>query len=293
MKKYTAIRNPPPWRGRLMVSQTVKQHRAQGVTYKNEFSFETLSYDGAENQAIKLALRIVLLWLTSNQQMSSETLRAKKAIGNLTMVSDYAGSTESLVQQIARVITKTPSVYSYYVEPLWIAYLILQNKMPDIGNDGFVTMDSLLVDMSKVFEAFIRNSIRAKAESRGWTIIDGNKEPVPLFTDNGIYPVKPDIMIYANGKPIAVIDAKYKPAPKETDRYEILSFMEALGVSQGAFVCPQTSGNALTIVGTTCGGKCVSVIRFDLSSWNLDDEVEQLVQNVERVILMGIDRRQA
>ncbi|MGR3343995.1 MAG: hypothetical protein ACU0DI_12360 [Paracoccaceae bacterium] len=46
------------------------------------------------------------------------------------------------------------------------------------------------------------------------------------------------MIIQREGAVVALPDAKYKPEPKVADRYEVLSFMDAVGVNLGGFVCP-------------------------------------------------------
>lgn len=284
MKSYVAVPNPPPWRGRLMVSDTIKRHRARNVRYKGEFEFNTLSYAGVENMAMKLALRQVRRWLVANEKKSPLIARADAALVALHAVPDFDGRLGPLVQDIARSASRLPSQYLYYRDALWTAYLILQGMLPDPKAEGFVTLDSMVVDMSMVFEHYIRRVIVDRAASKGWRIVNGENIIFPFFTDGGDWRVKPDLVVYEGNTIRAVLDAKYKPDLKESDRYEVLSFMDALGVQRGGFICPQKVDTPSRYLGVTTGGKILSNLRFDLATTDLDAEADRLVDNIAKLV---------
>ena len=177
-----------------------------------------------------------------------------------------------------------PAPLGYYRDVLWTAFLLLQGSLPDVGGDGSVSLDSLVIDVSKVFEAYVRRVLVDRASQRGWTIRDGNLKPSTFFTDAGGYEVRPDIVIAAGAKPIALIDVKYKRAPKESDRYEVLSFMDAVDVKIGGFVCPSIEGAKSRYMGVTAGGKRMSCLRFDLASEDPEIEANRLFENTCRLI---------
>jgi 5-methylcytosine-specific restriction enzyme subunit McrC len=285
MKAYLEQENPPKWRGRFLVSETVKRHAAKGVKYKQEFSFSTLSHSTIENVALKAALDQLTSWLESNDRNSPDLVEARRLLSHLAIVKEWQQSTSVLVSKLGRRIALLPPQLAYYRDPLWMAFLMLQRSLPDVGADGSVALDSLITDVSKVFEAYVRRGLVDKAEREGWTISDGNLKPSSFFTDNGAYEVRPDIVISLKGKPIAVIDAKYKLRPKESDRYELLSFMDALGVEHGAFVCPATGADRSGFIGTTSGGKQMSLLRYDLNADDPQREEERFFNNVRKLTL--------
>jgi 5-methylcytosine-specific restriction enzyme subunit McrC len=283
MKSYQEHENPPRWRGRFLASETVKRHACKGVRYRQEFSFSTLSPSSVENVALKTALSQLIRWLTVNDRNSPELPEAQRLQAHLEVVHDWRGSSSRLVSQLGRKIPLLPPQLAYYRDPLWMAFVLLQRALPDVGADGSVALDSLITDVSKVFEAYVRRGLVDRAGREGWKIADGNLKPSSFFTDNGAYEVRPDIVVTDGGRPIAVLDAKYKPKPKETDRYELLSFMDALGVEHGAFVCPATEGERSGFIGTTGGGKRMSVLRYNLSADDPEAEEERFFGNVRKL----------
>jgi hypothetical protein len=282
IKSYIQVENPPPWRGRLLVSDTIKRHRARNVRYQGEFDYKTLSYAGLENIALKHSLKIVRAWLAENDRKNAAIRRADMALSRMATIPSCRNVSQ-IVQEIARSVSRLPSHYSYYRDPLWTAYLLLQSKLPDMSADGFISLDSLIIDISKVFEAFIRVLLVEKAQERTWQIVDGNDKPYPFFAGNDVYSVHPDIVVLRDGKPVALVDVKYKLDPKESDRYEVLSFMDTIGVARGGFVCPQRPGAKSRFMGKTTGGKELSVLRFDLAAADIEAEAERFVDNVGKL----------
>ena len=283
MKAYLEQENPPKWRGRLLVSQTVRRHTSKGIKYKQEFSFSTLSFSSIENIALRAALDHVTQWIEAEDRKSPDLSEARRLQHHFSSVREWVRPTANLVSQLGRKIAFLPPQLAYYRDPLWMAFLLLQRTIPDVGADGSVALDSLVTDVSKVFEAYVRRGLVDRAEQAAWRITDGNLKPSSFFTDNGAYEVRPDIVVSGQGKPIAVLDAKYKLNPKEGDRYELLSFMDALGVEHGAFVCPAIAGEKSGFIGTTGGGKRMSILRYDLNAGDPQAEEERFFSNVRKL----------
>lgn len=284
IKSYAQVSYPPAWRGRLLVSDTIKRHRSQNVRYRGEFDYWTLSYSGPENVALKHAGKFVRDWLAANDRNSPLLRRVNTVLRVFEPVPDFNGRLGVLLQDVARSAGRLSSHQAYYRDPLWTAYVILQGKVPDLAGDGFVTLDSLIVDLSKVFEAYLRQLLIDRAAPLGWRIVNGDKVIYPFFADGNDYRVKPDIVILKSGQPIAVIDAKYKLDPKESDRYEVLAFMDALGVQKGGFVLPSRPESASRYMGVTAGGKMLSDIRFDLAAIDMEAEADRFVTNLVKLV---------
>ena len=112
----------------------------------------------------------------------------------------------------------------------------------------------------------------------------GDKVVYPFFSDCKDYRVKPDIVIVRDGQPIAILDAKYKLDPKESDRYEVLAFMDALGVTKGGFVLPARPESASRYLGITAGGKALSDLRFDLAATDMEAEADRFTANLVKLV---------
>lgn len=284
MKGYHRVPTPPPFRGRLLTADTIRKHRSRGIKYRHEFEYSTLSVATVENMALRHALSAFVTTSQNDKDLKQLIPEARLALSRLATVPDWVGQVSSLISELGRRIPLLPSPLGYYRDPLWTAYLLLQQTLPDVSADGSISLDSLIIDVSKVFEAYARRCLFDRASSEGWTILDGNLKPSNFFVDEGKYSVHPDIVIARKGKPIAVFDAKYKPKPKDPDRYELLSFMDALNVGVGGFICPSLPNSPSQYMGKTAGGKSMSVLRFDLSALDPVAEADRLCRNVIKVI---------
>ncbi|MGS1012301.1 5-methylcytosine restriction system specificity protein McrC [Rhodanobacter sp. UC4450_H17] len=289
MKEYIRPLNPSPWRGRLLASDTIRRHASKGVRYRHEFDLSILSPSIIENIALKSALTQTTDWFQRNDRRNPIIAEAKAILHDLWPVAVWDGMQSDLVTRLSQRIRALSPRLPHYRDPLWASLLILQNSLPDIAFDGFVRLDSLIVDVSAVFEAFLRRELADRLRPLGYEVQDGNRTPRPLFTDAGQYSVHPDIIIWRDGSVVALLDVKYKPSPKEQDRYEVLSFMDAMGVSVGGFVCPAVEEDTSRYVGETASGKKFFSIRYDLAVVDPDAESDRFAENVIRMLVGSRD----
>lgn len=267
-----------------MVSDTIRSYIAKGVRYRHEFDHSTLSLSTIENIALKAALLQIGDWFQRLDKRNPIVGEIKVLLHDLWSVSNWRGRQSDLVSQLARRIRTLSPKLHHYRDPLWVSLLLLQNALPEVSVDGFVTLDSLIVDVSIVFESFVRRQLAERLPIRGFTVEDGNLRPGPFFQDSDAFTIHPDIIIRKDGVTVAILDVKYKPDPKEHDRYEVLSFMDAIGVNIGGFICPAVITDTSRYLGTTVSGKRMWSLRYDLSASDPDRESDQLAENVVRML---------
>jgi 5-methylcytosine-specific restriction enzyme subunit McrC len=242
LRRYVQVDNPPRWRGRLLVSETINRYIARGIRYGAIFQFTTISHDIPENQFLKAALSEVVAWLTRSPEPAhrGRLPDARALLQEFTSISDLKPPLWRAIAELPRLTRFLPLHVIQYREALWSAYAILQRSIPDVLQGGYVSLDSMIVDISAVFEGYSRAIITEFAqELPGITVKDGNVHYTPFFTGGSAYRVQPDIMILKDGTVNSVFDVKYKPAISEQDRYEVLAFMEATGAFHAAFICPK------------------------------------------------------
>ncbi|RCK41034.1 hypothetical protein TH30_22220 [Thalassospira profundimaris] len=284
MKEYLAPRFKTPWRGRLIASDTVRKHASKGIRYRHEFEQSVLTPSTVQNIALKVALKQVIDWFVENDHRNPMLREARDLYHGMWHISDWEASRSDLVRQLSKKIQSLSSRFSHYRDPLWSAYLILQSALPELSFDGFVRLESLIIDVSQVFEAFLRRELAVRLAPHGYRVRDGNNSSSPFFIDGGGYSVHPDMIICQDDNIVAVLDAKYKPEPKETDRYEVLSFMDAMPVTLGGFVCPADGIDTSRYLGTTASGKEMVLLRYDLAASDQDAEADRFANNVLRMI---------
>lgn len=118
-------------------------------------------------------------------------------------------------------------------------------------------MPSFLFSLDGIFENFIRNTFRTSLREKFIAVLDGNisKNHHSLFLDNKRFPTKPDL-IFRRGKAVLGIgEVKYKPRIEETDRYQVISHVVAIGAPVGVWISPATNDNVgLEYVGSIATG---------------------------------------
>lgn len=284
MKSYVKNANAPPWRGRFMASETVKRHASKGVRYRHEFDHSTLSPTVIENISLKEALKQVRGWHLANDKKNPIIKEIDVLLHDLWSVADWDGRRADLVSELGRKVRSVPPQLAHYRDPLWAAFSILQGLLPEVSFDGYVKLDSLIIDVSAVFEAFIRRELSDRLWKEGYSVEDGNKRPGDFFVDGGGFTVHPDMVIRKDGEIVALLDAKYKVDPKEQDRYEVLSFMDAMNVTVGGFVCPTNGIDTSRYLGSTATGKKMFGLRYDLAAQDADAEAKRFSENVIKMI---------
>ncbi|MER7889280.1 restriction endonuclease [Micromonospora sp. NPDC094482] len=129
-----------------------------------------------------------------------------------------------------------------YAPALHLSELILQYCSADPGA-GSHTIAAFVVNMEKVFEAFIGAALREALSS-----YPGNTEtPGKDTLDEGrAIRIEPDVLHVINGQPAAVFDAKYKiepgaGKPTNPDVYQMLAYCTALNLRIGWIIYAEGS----------------------------------------------------
>jgi 5-methylcytosine-specific restriction enzyme subunit McrC len=108
---------------------------------------------------------------------------------------------------------------------------------------GTDTCPSFLLDMQRVFEQYVTTAVLdAFADGRATVAVQ------PLLPAHGpvsgqpAIHVRPDVLVEHRGRPVLVIDAKWKRLPRSAvptaDVYQVLAYCTALGVRRAVLVYP-------------------------------------------------------
>ena len=284
VKRYERPKSNTPWGGRFLASETVRKHASKGISFRHEFDQSILTETNVDNCAIKAALKVVLDWYRKNQRRSPLIAEILPALSAFDNVYDWDGSREYLVYSLRRLLSGQSNIRADYADALWSAYAILEQTIPDIDGSGKLNLDSLIIDVSEVFEAYLRRELSERLGKKGFKVQDGWKRPHPFFVDGRTYSVHPDMIIQRDGIVVAILDAKYKPDVNEKDRYEVLSFMDIMQANTGGFVCPADGNESSRLMGTTASGKRLHNLRIDLAALDPVKEAAKFAENVERMI---------
>lgn len=284
IKRYERPEIKIPWRGRFLASETVRRHASRGIRYRHEFDQNVLTDRTIDNFALKEALGLVLNWHQRNQRGSPVYQDTRRALAAFENIPSWRFSPEELLRKLGLLLSGQSNIRPDYAEALWSAYAVLDGAIPDLTSRGSLRLDSLIVDVSVIFESYLRRELSLRLADDGFRVFDGWKKPHPFFASGGIYSVHPDIIIEREGSPVAILDAKYKPDVSEQDRYEVLSFMDVMGVQTGGFVCPVAEVEESRLMGTTSSGKRLSNLRVNLAAQDPQAEIDRFAENVRRMI---------
>lgn len=171
-------------RGRINFGRTMTRHAARGVDYKSDYSWFERTLDNAPNQLIKLALAVL-------RQHYGRRVKSARAgdVPRLRRLAGLSAAFEYISEAAPTAVLMAPEVLDpsripderyYYREVVEAcAYLVAERG---ISLDGFgrgLMLDSLLINMSDVFERYVRGLLLRSAEDDGWplVVLDGNLEP--------------------------------------------------------------------------------------------------------------------
>lgn len=258
LKRYQRRETNSAMRGRFLPSRSINESIAKGIRHRPFFEVFEFGHDCPENRVVKgAAERLANLFMRSGGDANRKVaIEFRRMLMDFTNVS--AGERSEIIARLApSLIRAIPTRHHDYEPAIWLALLLATQGVVLLEATGGARFETLVVDVSRVFENYVRRlCVDAEAgELRGIKTIDGNERPAQLFVSGINALTHPDIYFEVDGKPIAVVDVKYKPQPTPADRYELLAFCEALGVKRAAFVYPQTGERPLSeLYGETRGG---------------------------------------
>jgi len=185
--------------------------------------------------------------------------RVPKAVAELLLRSPLAGErARSAVRQALGGFEGIPAVAlepdsfarvepdrsteSY--RPLLDLCRLLADGLAPGGREGAISSPAFLLDMERVFEAYVTRGIVSAFAGRDRYRIDvqpGHIANRPVAGQPDIH-LRPDVVLARDGQAEIVIDAKWKDqtgSPLVTDDvYQVLAYCTALGVGRGVLVYP-------------------------------------------------------
>ncbi|WP_131738698.1 McrC family protein [Actinomadura roseirufa] len=211
-------------RGRLR--ETEQLHRHHGLAIPLEIRHDEFTVDIPENRILLTACERMLT-VPGVDAQSARMLRH--------VLRDFAD-----VSPLARrdpIPTWLPTrLNARYHTALRLAELVLRATSAEHGPGG-VAINGFLLDMPQLFEDFVTAALRDALAPYGGRL----RSQDPHFLDEAQQVnLKPDIVWYQGGAPVAVVDAKYKAEkPKgypNADLYQLLAYCTVLGLPVGHLV---------------------------------------------------------
>ncbi|GLZ28630.1 McrBC 5-methylcytosine restriction system component [Lentzea sp. NBRC 105346] len=126
-----------------------------------------------------------------------------------------------------------------YQPALRIADLVLDTMSFEVGASG-LSIASFVVNMDRVFEAFVTTALREAWSSFPGRTVDQFRTSLD---EDGSLAMRPDVVHLVDGRPRFVVDAKYKLESPNTDHYQVLAYCTALQVTSAWLVYASGTGS--------------------------------------------------
>lgn len=289
LRRYVSTSHDLHLGGSLDLSNTVARFRVRGICDRSVWVRTEHSFQLRENQLVKLALQRVVSYLArAGARFDLKRLRmARELLFAFDRVSSSSGGLHFDEIELAQMVARLPALHRQYAALLWLSYLLHARRGVSIEASGKAVFDTFVVNLADVFEDYVRYLIASALDVLlpGGRALNGNDDQVALFVQGEAHKVKPDIyLLSAVGTPWAVLDAKYKPAAKASDRYEVLAFCEALQVKRAVILCPSSEPVPIELLGTTPGGIKMHVARINLNAADMSHAEGEFLQQVATLV---------
>lgn len=201
----------PVMRGRLLVEKQLR--RGPGPVNRFDCVYEEFDADNLYNQVIKRTLRV--LWAWSRQPKTRE--RLGQLLHHFHEVSDMPVT----VEQAADLrVDRTRKRYQRILD---MCRWFLAGKSPDV-TAGEHRLFCMVFDMNRLFEDFTAHCLSGYVSDRGLVVkTQGPRRALAWDAYSGaeLYTMMPDITVMAEGRPLIILDCKWKLLDSGKKRYGV------------------------------------------------------------------------
>ncbi|MFF0158131.1 McrC family protein [Streptomyces sp. NPDC005263] len=215
-------------RGRIREAEQVR--RRFGAALPVEVMYDEFTTDTPENRLLRAAIERLLRLPGVPRPVRARLLHQRTRLADVT----------PLVRGQRLPEWRPSRLNVRYQHALHLARAILDGASAE-HRPGGLRIDGFLFDMNKVFEDFVCVALREALRPYGGRGVLQAKG-VTLDEDERVR-MRPDFVWYGDGnqgRPLAVIDAKYKTEKKDgypgADLYQMLAYCTALGLPEGHLV---------------------------------------------------------
>lgn len=229
-------------RGRIRFQEQITRNYGRPVPIAVEY--DDYSMDVAENRTLLLATLRLLGLPDIGIEARRQLTRIRAILDSITVVS----------KRNARPKITFTKLNMRYHDALRLSAVILDNSSFD-QKAGPLAVSGFLFDMWKVYEDFVTGAMSMAMMRHGGK----PKVQVDHYMDAAsTIRFIPDLVWYDDsGRPIAVVDAKYKVEKlkgyPESDLYQMLAYCSALGIKEGHLVYAKGNGPVSVHVIRSCG----------------------------------------
>lgn len=212
-------------RGRLMVAGQLQQNIVRADRFyqqTNEYTANVL-----ENRILLYTLHLLSRVDYKDSHLKNQTRRAGSAFQDVELTSILPAACDGVLYT---------RLNGRYRSSIHLAKLLLQHLSIE-GHTGETPFAAYMLDMNQVFELFLARyleqyfsdhpHLEVRIQDDIWLDIEQ--------TEKGI----PDIVLYRDGKPVGLLDTKYKKfkeKPSPEDRNQMLVYCHTLALNKGLLI---------------------------------------------------------
>jgi 5-methylcytosine-specific restriction enzyme subunit McrC len=225
------------------------------------------------------------------------------AIDRLCGLPGVSASTTALLRHLAaRLVNVVPAraggplpvwqpnrLNERYLPALRLAELVLAGTSFEQGDTSPLKVDGFVLNMAEIFERFL--TVRLGELLRAHGLRSAAQQAHHRLDQSGRVPFRPDIVIYRDGEPVAVVDAKYREleiTPPTGHLFQLVSYCTALGVKEGhlIYAAGDSGGTSYRITRSNIT-VTAHVLHLGLSPESLDGELERIAGRISPGVPLG------
>lgn len=286
-------------RGRILAATTVRHLHGRGLAHKVATSHFERGPDNTANRCLKYALWFVAMRLSSPMPMQAERRRLLDRIAPIYELFGEVPLDHSLDFLGDGLVTgsqRLPSLRSYYRPALDVAAAIVREHGVKLeSREGAVELPSLALNMSRLFEHYLRNVLRTEAPRRGWEheVLDGNSEGRSLlFDERPSEEATPDIVIrdQSADRCPALVEVKNVPVRgTHSDRSSIeqaVTYGVSYRCNRVVLVHPRVDPNGFCGLRPQGRMEDLAIYQyvFDLAADPIEAEEERFAAGIEEIV---------
>jgi 5-methylcytosine-specific restriction enzyme subunit McrC len=279
-------------RGRIRTDATLTRLRTRGVRHKAVSNWFERSADNEANRCLRYAVWFLAGRLSGAGPRTAGRRELLQRLGALFEVFSSADLDHSLAFVHDPVVTgarSLPSLRDYYRPALDLALMIVRQHAVDMeAKRRALVLPSIVLDMDKVFEGYLRNLLREEVvrAGRGRKVLDGNTDAKKLLFDRPPSELAtPDIVFReGNGDCPLIIEVKNVPVKSVSKRSALeqaITYAASYRCKSVVLAHPCTASqeSGLRLQGRI-GGLSVHQFIFDLGAADLSKEEEEFKRAV-------------
>jgi 5-methylcytosine-specific restriction enzyme subunit McrC len=177
---------------------------------------------------------------TAERVLASPLLTPGSRAALLRALTHYATVT-SVATTPETVADAVPFAPVGYRPLLDLCHLLLEGLAPS-ENSGAAHAPSFLLDLERVFEAYLTRAVVDAFAETAWTVSPQRSRVAARAAGQPPVVMRPDLTIDRAGRALLVLDAKWKRWPDAAnvtaDLYQVLAYCVGLGVERAVLVYP-------------------------------------------------------